>query len=127
MTAQQIAVVKQYQREYKEAFGTELIVDFAAMNGVLKNGDKIIYTFKEQKRLIDNYLAECLVKYSANLFTLQERRYRVHKKEFDNYRTLIIDFSRYVIFNNLSREYAAKLINRHRSLLYHFAKMQLPI
>ena len=121
MTSAQICKIKIYQREFLETFDKKLEIDWEAMNGITKYDTEVpLNTEEAMKVLLDN----CINKHGADLNKLLDRKRKLHHHDFINERLALIEYSKTVFDNNVNKIKAAKLINRDRTLLYHFANSQ---
>ncbi len=112
MTAVQLLKIKEYQREYFTLFGEKLIVDFVEMQDVDPLYDQ---------QVLEHLLEECLEFAKADINIIKDRNVRLNAVVNGKERRAIVRFSRTVVKNNLRVSEAARLINRDRSCLYHYA------
>ena len=126
MTAKELMKVKQYQREFQELFNKPLEIDFITMNGVEVTGmeevdaDIVAKQEVDLQKLLDN----CVTKYEADLDKIKERRKRLQVNAFTKERAAVREFSKLVVYLKANVNEAAKLINRDRSVIYHYAGMR---
>ena len=123
----EIMKIKGYQREFEETFGEKLCIDWLAMKGIAPR-----ITMLDVTDEIDNdiditpeqLLEELAIKYKTNVASIRDRSKRVHTEAKLNDRRALIEFSKIIVKSRMPRNYAAKLINRDRTTLYHFSKME---
>lgn len=119
MNAEQIAWVKNVQREYRDRFGSTLEVDFNRMNKTHEyNSDRVRDTTcsSSSTNTIDRVFSQLLDKYSLTRDDLMDRYKSPSHKKF------LHEYSGYILNNNLHKGYAAALLQKHRTSLYHYAK-----
>ena len=115
MTPHALIFIKKTQRYYKERYGEELIVDFAAMNK--EEIFPVDTTFDRMKKCLDR----CLEQYGADMNKILEvrrlRGYKVHK-EID----ALDAFAEEVVSNKWNTILAGKLINKHYGFFTHYKR-----
>lgn len=116
MTVQEIASIKEYQRDFKEKFNKRLEIDFNLMNEVddLSLG----------KKSLEEFLKDCTNKYNADIDKILNRKENLSKSTSNKERLALTEYSRAVITNRISTVQAAKVIKRDRSCLYYFAGLR---
>ena len=112
MTATQLLKIKEYQREYFTLFGEKLIIDIVEMQDV----DPVY-----DQQVIEQLLNDCIEHTGADINVIKNRNIRLNAVANGKERRAIVRFSRTVLTNNLRISEAAKLVNRDRSCLYHYA------
>jgi hypothetical protein len=113
MTPRELAVIKGYQREFQETFGKRLEIDFV----VMKNLDFM----QDEGQTLEQALTECIERHGADITVLKDTNVRLNRTTTRKERAAIVDFSRFVIGNNLCVKDASELIRRDRSNIYHYA------
>ena len=113
MTPRELAVIKGYQREFEATFGKKLEIDFVLM----KNLDFM----QDEGQTLENALIECVEKHGADINMITDTKVRLNRTTTRKERAAIVDFSRFVIGNNLSVKEASELIKRDRTNIYHYA------
>lgn len=126
MTPKELMKVKQYQREFQSLFNKCLEIDFIAMNGVEVTGMEEVDADIVAKQEVDleNLLNSCVAKYEADIDKIKERRKRLQVGAFTKERAAVREFSKLVVYLKCNIHEAAKLINRDRSVIYHYAGMR---
>ncbi len=131
----ELLVVKRYQREFKELFNKTLEIDWNAMNGTddtrrpfLKNPEIEMVVdakiFEDSKELtLGDVLEICVNRYGADIEKIRDRKSRLHRSGFSRERNAMIDYANIVFKNRINTIEAAKLVNRDRSVLYHYYKL----
>lgn len=113
MTPRELAVIKGYQREFEATFGKKLEIDFAEMKK-LKFMEDAGQTFEEA-------LLECVKRHGADINVITDTNVRLNRSTTRKERAAVVDFSKFVIGNNLCVKVAAEVIKRDRSNIYHYA------
>lgn len=113
MTPRELAVIKGYQREFQRTFGKRLEIDFI----VMKNLDFM----QDEGQTLQQALLECVERHGADIKVLTDTNVRLNRSTTRKERAAIVDFSRFVIGNNLSVKDASELIKRDRTNIYHYA------
>lgn len=113
MTPRELAVIKGYQREFQRTFGKRLEIDFI----VMKNLDFM----QDEGQTLQQALLECVERHGADIKILTDTTVRLNRSTTRKERAAIVDFSRFVIGNNLSVKDASELIKRDRTNIYHYA------
>ena len=113
MTPRELAVIKGYQREFQATFGKRLEIDFV----VMKNLDFM----QDEGQTLEQALTECIERHGADITVLKDTNVRLNRTTTRKERAAIVDFSRFVIGNNLCVKDASELIRRDRSNIYHYA------
>ena len=123
MNPSQLQWIKSKQKEHKERFGDELIIDFNAMNGII-NEPKLTSrkrTFIYNNALLDVYFNLCLKKYKLkreDVTKINNIRAKTKNDLENRIANFLKDFSVYAYTHKVSLYYAASLINRDRSSIY---------
>ncbi len=129
MTSTELMVIKRYQREFNEAFNKPLVIDWGAMNGTNTKRVRLAKSNLSPKNEIvddensvtlEEALQICVKRHGADLSKITDRSARLHKAGYCNERLALIDFAKLVFSNSVNRIEAAKLVNRDRSVLYHY-------
>jgi hypothetical protein len=118
MTSKQLSVVKGYQKDYFEKFAKILEIDWLKMKGI----DRSLETYKDSDvpyRDLEDILNDSVKKHKANLEIIRNRK-RIDK-QFPKERRALVEFSRTVKANRLSITAAANLINKDRTMIYHYS------
>lgn len=127
MTTQQVAFIKNAQREFFEKFSVKLEIDWPVMAGkaakkeftsapVREYNFTRVYDEKEIKKELNKLCKE----YNADLKVIQTSRC-TSGTNVNEWKVLRM-FSYYVISNNLNIEKCGELINKDRTVFYHHAK-----
>lgn len=118
MDSTQLFTVKEYQRDFEEKFGIKLHIDWVAMKGM-----SIRYHRAYNNYYLDpkDILDECVKEYGASLRKIRNRKTRLHCNGNAKERMAVEAYSRKVIDGNVNLKTAAELINRDRTMLYHYA------
>lgn len=124
MTAPELSVVKEYQRDFQEKFGKKLYIDWMGMNGVevvsVNSEEETGMTFPSLEAL----LVYCTEKYGADINVLKSRDKRIHfGSKLSKEKAALVEFSKIVIKNRLNARKAAEIVNRDRTVIYHFASL----
>lgn len=138
MKAKELIWIKNAQKEFKNLFGHELLIDFPSMNGVQSSPTIAPTTYDRRKngvfhkrslnqhRIIDEYYREYLEKYNLTDDDIQDRKGQLlvhrHDETGRNIKLFLRDFCTRVFNENLDLAYASKLINRNRTLFYFYNK-----
>lgn len=118
MDSNQLFAVKEYQRDFEEKFGTKLHVDWVAMKGMSVRYHRAYNNYYLNPKDI---LDECIKEFGASLRKIRDRRTRLHCNGNTRERMAVEAYSRKVIDGNVNLKEAATLINRDRTMLYHYA------
>lgn len=123
MTPQQFKKVKEYQREYKKLYGKKLYIDWPYMKDVPKR--PLLRRYSPNIPIVDpeKILKKCVRKYKADLQIIKDRSTRIHMHGHTKERLAMVEYCKTVLNNRCNATEAANLINRHRSVLYHYATM----
>ena len=123
MDTEQVSKIKEYQRDFEERFGKRLEIDWDSMKGVRVRS--ITYRYAKEDDFIDpeQVLMECIKKYGANLDKIRDRKTRIHAAGSRRERKAVEEFSKAVIESRINIKEAATLINRDRTMIYHFASL----
>jgi hypothetical protein len=113
MTPRELAVIKGYQREFQRTFGKRLEIDFAEM--------KDLKFMADEGQTLEQALLECVERHGADIKVVKDTNVRLNRSTTRKERAAIVDFSRFVIGNNLCVKDASELIKRDRSNIYHYA------
>jgi len=121
MTSEQLSVIKGYQKDYQSKFGDRLEIDWLGMKGIdtnyvsLEKYENNGITYKE----LEDVLNEVVEKHKASLEIIKRRK-RLDR-QFPKERRALVEFARIVKANRLSCKLAAKLINKDRTMIYHYS------
>jgi hypothetical protein len=133
MTAAELGKIKSYQREFKELFGKRLEIDIALMNGsdikLKPVVEKIIYKYQKIMRdetdLMEKFLQQCVMLHGADMQKVKSKHIRCDHLSYRREKRALIDYSKGVFEQRFNVSKAAAVINRDRTMLYHFAKTKL--
>lgn len=118
MKSKELSVVKGYQKDYFEKFAKILEIDWLKMKGI----DRSLETYKDSDvpyRDLEDILNDAVKKHNANIEIIKNRR-RIDR-QFPKERRALVEFARTVKANNLSTVAAANLINKDRTMIYHYS------
>jgi hypothetical protein len=120
---QEVSKIKEYQRDFEERFGKRLEIDWDTMKGARTRS--ITYRYAREEDFIDpeQVLMECVTKYGASLDKIKDRKTRIHAAGNRRERKAVEEFSKAVIESRINVKEAATLINRDRTMIYHFASL----
>lgn len=120
MTAVELNWIKQRQKEFKDRFSKKLEVDFVSMQGM----EKTIYTLSRSKDLkqVEDILAVACIRWGADVDKIKNKSNRLHIASMEHEKLAMIDFCRQVVSGRLNIKHAASLVNRDRTVIYHFGK-----
>ena len=123
MDTEQVSKIKEYQRDFEERFGKRLEIDWDSMKGVRVRS--ITYRYAKEDDFIDpeRVLMECIKKYGASLDKIRDRKTRIHAAGSRRERKAVEEFSKAVMESRINVKEAATLINRDRTMIYHFASL----
>ena len=123
MTPEQFRKIKDFQREYKKLYGEKLYIDWPYMQGVPKSA--YLRRYGPDVPLVDpeRILKHCIRKHKANLNLIRDRSTRIHMHGNTKERLALIEYSKRVLSSRCNATEAANLVNRDRSVLYHYASM----
>lgn len=127
MTAIELMKIKQYQREYKKLFDKPLQVDFASMKGVVSvetSGLNLSVMNRAEVADLDKILDDCAKKHGADIEKIKGRKRRLQVGAFTKERLAVREFCKIVVHLRGNINEAARLINRDRSVIYHYAGMR---
>lgn len=126
MNAKKLMKVKQFQREYEKLYNERLEIDFIAMKGIeVTEVDKIDVSLIDREKVdLGKLLNECLTKYGADLEKIKERRKRLQVGAYTKERAAVREYCKIVVHLKGNINEAARLINRDRSVIYHYAGMR---
>lgn len=127
MSVQELIKIKQYQREFQELFNKRLEIDFISMKGIdvteIEEIDLENLPNRETVNL-NSLLSECVKKHGADMEKIKERRKRLQVGGFTKERLAVREFCKIVVHLKGNINEAARLINRDRSVIYHYAGMR---
>lgn len=106
MTAEKVARIKGFQRQYEQEFGERLEIDWVAMRDA-------------STPTIDELFTRVINKHRASEHLIRNKK-RLHTKELAKEKSAVIEFCKDVIYYNLDYYEAAKKINRDRTLIYYY-------
>lgn len=127
MNAKKLGWIKSMQRKYYRLFGERLFIDFNTMNGVegfpVEKVKKLVRQ-NNNEDYINGVVSELCLKHGIQLKQIRENRSRKKPAErsewMDRHRAFMIDLSRAVIENKLNQAITAKIINKDRTMFYHY-------
>lgn len=108
MTAQQLTWIKQRQKEYRELFGEELLLNLQAMNGVRVPAN--IPNYNEPKIL--NWIETETEKRGVDLDYV--KNHHVHGRYYPIEKKFLEDYATFLVKNNFNLTKAARLIGKSR-------------
>ena len=106
MTAEKVARIKGFQRQYEQEFGERLEIDWVAMRDA-------------STPTIDELFTRVIEKHRASEHLIRSKK-RLHTRELTKEKNAVIEFSKDVIYYELDYGEAAKKLNRDRSLIYYY-------
>ena len=120
MTTEEIGKIKEYQKEFKKLFKRRLEVDWHSMKGLRR---MITFRHTDEEDYIDpeQLLIECANKYGASIDKIKSRKERLQAAGSSKERRAVEDYCKVVIESRVNIKEAARLINRDRTLIYHYA------
>lgn len=127
MTVRELMIVKKYQREFKTIFNKRLEIDFITMKGIdVTEVEEIDLENLPNRTTVDlnKLLDDCVTKHGANLEKIRERRKRLQVGAYTKERLAVREFCKIVVHLKGNINEAARLINRDRSVIYHYAGMR---
>ena len=127
MSVQELIKIKQYQREFQELFNKRLEIDFISMKGIdVTEIEEIDLENLPNTNTVnlDSLLNECVKKHGADMEKIKERRKRLQVGGFTKERLAVREFCKIVVHLKGNINEAARLINRDRSVIYHYAGMR---
>lgn len=113
MTPRELAVIKGYQREFQATFGKRLEIDFVLM--------KKLNFIQDEGQTLEQALLDCVERHGADIDVVTDINIRLNRSTARKERAAVVEFSRFVIGNNLSVKDASTLLNRDRTNIYHYA------
>ena len=116
MKLTELGKIKEYQREFYEIFNRKLEIDFQRMKGLIDYPRED----REVNQSLEELFNDCILKHGADVDKLRAKKLRVSHGDYEKERRVLIDFSKAVISRRMNTRKAALLINRDRSVLYHF-------
>jgi len=105
--------IKNSQREFKEKFGEELIVDFSAMN-------KIDQIFEWSEEEIDELLDKSVSRFGADKKSITHGDTRLHANIRGKEREAVIEFCAKVKEYNIDTTRAAKVLGKDRAIISYY-------
>jgi GH24 family phage-related lysozyme (muramidase) len=75
----------------------------------------------DEGQTLEQALLECVERHGADIKVVKDTNVRLNRSTTRKERAAIVDFSRFVIGNNLCVKDASELIRRDRSNIYHYA------
>lgn len=119
MTPKELQQINLYKKDFKEKFGSELIIDVLAMNGI-SSEIPILKKRGAHKEFTMKFLNDLLKKYSIDLETFINMNRRQKKDRPESYNQFMKEYCRAIISNNWDRTYCMDLIKRDRTCInYH--------
>lgn len=123
MTSEQLSVIKGYQKDYQNRFNDKLEIDWLSMKNIQARYVIPVETYEEElskmDKKIDEILNDAVVRHNADLNIIKTRK-RIDK-QFPRERNALIEFARAVRVNRLNYRIAADLINKDRTMIYHYS------
>jgi hypothetical protein len=127
MNVQELIKIKQYQREFQDLFNKRLEIDFISMKGIdvieIEEIDLENLPSKDVVNL-NELLSNCVNKHGADMEKIKERRKRLQVGAYTKERLAVREFCKIVVHLKGNINEAARLINRDRSVIYHYAGMR---
>lgn len=114
----QLLTIKEYQRDFEEKYNMKLQIDWVAMKGMSTRYYRGYNNYYLDPKTILN---ECIKNFGASLKKIKDRKNRLHCNGNTKERMAVEAYSRKVIDGNVNLKEAATLINRDRTMLYHYA------
>ena len=127
MTAIELMIIKKYQRDFQEKFDKRLEIDFISMKGIqVTEVDELNISVMNVAEAVDldKILDECVKKHGADVDKIKERGKRLQVGAYTKERLAVREFCKIVIHLKGNINQAARLINRDRSVIYHYAGMR---
>ena len=127
MSVQELIKIKQYQREFQDLFNKRLEIDFISMKGIdVTEIEEIDLENLPNKDVVnlDRLLSDCVNKHGADMEKIKERRKRLQVGAYTKERLAVREFCKIVVHLKGNINEAARLINRDRSVIYHYAGMR---
>jgi len=127
MSVQELIKIKQYQREFQELFNKRLEIDFISMKGIdVTEIDEIDLENLPNRNTVnlDNLLNECIKKHGADMEKIRQKSKRLQVGAYTKERLAVREFCKIVVHLKGNINEAARLINRDRSVIYHYAGMR---
>jgi hypothetical protein len=127
MSVQELIKIKQYQREFQELFNKRLEIDFITMKGIdVTEIDEIDLENLPNRNTVnlDNLLNECVEKHGADMEKIRQKSKRLQVGAYTKERLAVREFCKIVVHLKGNINEAARLINRDRSVIYHYAGMR---
>lgn len=128
----ELMAIKGFQKEFQNTFGKQLIIDWNAMNGLsdfrkpfLRNSEIVIdgdIGDIDGALSLNQILDICVERNGADINKILDRKTRLQKHELVKERNAVIDYSKIVYNNKINVRLAAELINRDRTVIYHYYK-----
>ena len=121
---EQVSKIKEYQRDFEDRFGKRLEIDWNGMKGLKRR--MITFRHVDEQQYVDpqQLLDECIAKYDASIDKIRDRSTRIHAAGSRKERMALEDYCKVVIESRVNVKEAAKLINRDRTVIYHFASLR---
>ena len=114
----QLLTIKEYQRDFEDKYGMKLHIDWVAMKGMPASYSRSYTNYYLDPQVI---LDECVKEFGANIDRIKDRKVRLHNNGNVKERMAVEAYSRRAIDGNVNLKAAAQLINRDRTMLYHYA------
>ena len=127
MTAIELMIIKKYQRDFQKKFDKRLEIDFISMKGIqVTEVDELNISVMNVAEAVDldKILDECVKKHGADVDKIKERGKRLQVGAYTKERLAVREFCKIVIHLKGNINQAARLINRDRSVIYHYAGMR---
>jgi len=114
----QLLTIKEYQRDFEEKYNVKLHIDWVAMKGMSASYNRSYNNYYLDPQAI---LDECIKEFGADIKKIRDRKARLHNNGNVKERMAVEAYSRRAIDGNVNLKAAAELINRDRTMLYHYA------
>jgi hypothetical protein len=124
MIVQELIKIKQYQREFQELFNKRLEIDFITMKGIDITEIDLENLPNRKTVNLDNLLNECVEKHGADMEKIRQKSKRLQVGAYTKERLAVREFCKIVVHLKGNINEAARLINRDRSVIYHYAGMR---
>lgn len=124
MNVQELIKIKQYQREFQDLFNKRLEIDFISMKGIDVIEIDLENLPSKDVVNLNELLSNCVNKHGADMEKIKERRKRLQVGAYTKERLAVREFCKIVVHLKGNINEAARLINRDRSVIYHYAGMR---
>jgi len=121
MSPNELHWIQKRQKEFKEKFNKDLIIDFSSMNEIPPETNILRFYRKSLPAFeTDKVFYSLLKKHDLSLESVTKIR-----TTETNVKLFLKEFSLVILKTNHSIPYAANLINKHRSVLYYYAHRKI--